>query len=238
MRQAIIAIEDHRFYEHGPLDAAGHAAGVPHQLRRRGRRPGRLHHHPAVREDGADRGGQEAGRRSRASRPRRTAATGARSASCGTPSRSRRRLSKDEILERYLNIAYFGDGAYGIEVAAEHYFGTQRRQADPAAGRPAGRPGAEPDRPQPAWPIPTAALGPARRGAEPDGRARHDHRRRRPPRRRKRRSTEDDVDDDHQRLPAHRVPLPVRLRLPLAGPDPEPRRAPSRSGSTPSSAAD
>ena len=33
-------------------------------------------------------------------------------------------LTKDEILERYLNIAYFGDGAYGIEVAAEHYFGT------------------------------------------------------------------------------------------------------------------
>src|SRR6185503_2641952 len=33
-------------------------------------------------------------------------------------------LSKDEILERYLNIAYFGDGAYGIEVAAEHYFDT------------------------------------------------------------------------------------------------------------------
>ena len=33
-------------------------------------------------------------------------------------------LSKDQILERYLNIAYFGDGAYGVEVAAEHYFGT------------------------------------------------------------------------------------------------------------------
>ena len=33
-------------------------------------------------------------------------------------------LSKDQILERYLNIAYFGDGAYGVEAAAEHYFGT------------------------------------------------------------------------------------------------------------------
>ena len=33
-------------------------------------------------------------------------------------------LSKDQILERYLNIAYYGDGAYGIEVAAQHYFGT------------------------------------------------------------------------------------------------------------------
>ena len=30
--------------------------------------------------------------------------------------------SKDWILERYLNIAYFGDGAYGIQSAARHYF--------------------------------------------------------------------------------------------------------------------
>ncbi|MEX5633607.1 transglycosylase domain-containing protein [Parafrankia sp. FMc2] len=33
------------------------------------------------------------------------------------------RFTKDEILERYLNIAYFGDGAYGVGTAAEHYFG-------------------------------------------------------------------------------------------------------------------
>lgn len=33
------------------------------------------------------------------------------------------KLSKDEILSRYLNIAYFGSGAYGIETAAQTYFG-------------------------------------------------------------------------------------------------------------------
>ncbi len=33
------------------------------------------------------------------------------------------RLSKDQILERYLNIAYFGAGAYGIGTAAQVYFG-------------------------------------------------------------------------------------------------------------------
>ena len=32
-------------------------------------------------------------------------------------------LSKKQILERYLNAVYFGDGAYGAEEAAEHYFG-------------------------------------------------------------------------------------------------------------------
>ena len=32
-------------------------------------------------------------------------------------------LTKEEILERYLNTVYFGDGAYGVGAAAAHYFG-------------------------------------------------------------------------------------------------------------------
>jgi membrane peptidoglycan carboxypeptidase len=38
--------------------------------------------------------------------------------------RMERRYSKDEILELYLNDVYFGNGAYGIETAAETYFDT------------------------------------------------------------------------------------------------------------------
>ena len=33
-----------------------------------------------------------------------------------------KRMSKDEILENYLNISYFGSGAYGVESAARRYF--------------------------------------------------------------------------------------------------------------------
>jgi penicillin-binding protein 1A len=33
-----------------------------------------------------------------------------------------RRLGKQQILERYLNLAYFGEGVYGIATAAEHYY--------------------------------------------------------------------------------------------------------------------
>ena len=43
--------------------------------------------------------------------------------------------SKDWILERYLNIAYFGDGAFGIQAAARHYFDKQRQGPRPARSR-------------------------------------------------------------------------------------------------------
>ncbi len=33
-------------------------------------------------------------------------------------------LSKDQILERYLNLVYYGNGTYGVEAAAERYFST------------------------------------------------------------------------------------------------------------------
>ncbi|MGB0100620.1 MAG: transglycosylase domain-containing protein, partial [Nocardioides sp.] len=36
--------------------------------------------------------------------------------------------SKDWILERYLNIAYFGDGTYGVQSAARHYFNKNAKQ--------------------------------------------------------------------------------------------------------------
>ncbi len=39
-----------------------------------------------------------------------------------------RKLTKDQILTNYLNIANFGDGAYGVEAAAEHYFGVHAKQ--------------------------------------------------------------------------------------------------------------
>ncbi len=38
------------------------------------------------------------------------------------------RLSKDEILSRYLSSVYFGDGAFGLRAAARHYFGKSPEQ--------------------------------------------------------------------------------------------------------------
>lgn len=46
-----------------------------------------------------------------------------------------RRYSKDELLRRYLNTIYFGRGAYGIEAAAQAYFGvsTERLSVEQGA---------------------------------------------------------------------------------------------------------
>ena len=39
-------------------------------------------------------------------------------------------MTKDEILERYLNTVYFGNGAYGVQAAAETYFGKSVGELD------------------------------------------------------------------------------------------------------------
>jgi penicillin-binding protein 1A len=40
------------------------------------------------------------------------------------------RFGKDEILELYLNRVYFGGGAYGVEAASRHFFGKSARNVD------------------------------------------------------------------------------------------------------------
>jgi len=40
------------------------------------------------------------------------------------------KYSKDEILEWYLNVVYFGEGSYGVETAANTYFGKDAKDLD------------------------------------------------------------------------------------------------------------
>jgi membrane peptidoglycan carboxypeptidase len=123
MRQAMIAIEDHRFYEHGPLDLTGTLRALINNLASGSETQGgstiTQQYVKMVQIEEAKKRGDEAGIQA------------AQDRSYGRKIRELRyaisvekNLTKDEILERYLNIAYFGDGAYGVEVAAEHYFGT------------------------------------------------------------------------------------------------------------------
>ena len=58
-------------------------------------------------------------------------------------------LTKPEILTRYLNLVSFGNGAFGVQDAAQTYFGIDASRAELAAGRAAGRHGAVHERAQP-----------------------------------------------------------------------------------------
>ena len=93
-------------------------------------------------------------------------------------------MTKDQILERYLNIASFGNGAYGIFAASQVYFGKQPEGPD-ASTRPRCSPAWS--RPRSTSTRPTTERQPAgRRPAQlrdrRDGGDRRDHRRSRPTR--------------------------------------------------------
>jgi membrane peptidoglycan carboxypeptidase len=127
MRTAIISIEDHRFYEHGPLDAQGTLRAFVKNFFAGGVTQGgstlTQQYVKQVQVNEAAQSGDQA------------AVEAATSSSYQRKLRELRyavsvenTMSKDQILERYLNIAYFGDGAYGIQAASEHYFGTDAKK--------------------------------------------------------------------------------------------------------------
>jgi membrane peptidoglycan carboxypeptidase len=118
MRQAILAIEDARFYQHGALDVKGTLrAFITNQA-----------------NDGVTQGGSSITQQLAKMTQVNEATTKAEreAATADTYQRKIQELrlavafeknySKDWILERYLNIAYFGDGTYGIQSASRHYF--------------------------------------------------------------------------------------------------------------------
>jgi membrane peptidoglycan carboxypeptidase len=91
--------------------------------------------------------------------------------------RLERAVSKETILEQYINRAYFGNGAYGIEAGAQAYFGKPGRRAQHRRGDAARRPSPRADRLRPASP-PGPRARPPRARVRPAARARRAHRRR------------------------------------------------------------
>src|SRR6266849_2040933 len=106
--QAFVAIEDRRFYRHFGLDPIGLARAVAVNLAARG-----------VREGGSTLTQQLA---------KNLFLTQERTVSRKIDEviialALEKEYSKNEILELYLNRVYFGSGAYGVEAAAQRYFG-------------------------------------------------------------------------------------------------------------------
>ncbi|SNR35875.1 transglycosylase domain-containing protein [Blastococcus mobilis] len=119
MKQALVDIEDSRFYEHRGLDVEGTARALVKNLLA-----------GDVREGGSTITQQlvkQTRLQSATTAEERLAAT---EESLGRKLREarlaltlERQYSKAEILTRYLNIVYFGQGAYGVQAAAQRYFG-------------------------------------------------------------------------------------------------------------------
>ncbi|MGQ9778429.1 MAG: transglycosylase domain-containing protein [Bacillota bacterium] len=108
LRRAVIATEDARFYRHHGIDLRGLARALYHNLR-----AGRI-------EQGGSTITQQLAKISFLT-PERT--IWRKIADIAYAFRLERRYSKDEILRFYLNQIYLGHGAFGVEAAAQTYFG-------------------------------------------------------------------------------------------------------------------
>jgi membrane peptidoglycan carboxypeptidase len=123
MRQALVAVEDGRFYQHNGFDIRGFLRAAV----------------------GTSSGGQVQGGSTLTQQYVKqvlinaaTTPAQVQEAQARTLTRKIKELryalaiekefSKDQILERYLNIAYFGGGAYGVEAASRRYFNIHASQ--------------------------------------------------------------------------------------------------------------
>ncbi len=113
MRQAIVAIEDKRFYEHRGIDVRGMGRALWADITHRG-----------VVQGGSTitqqfvKNAYVTNQRSIARKLKEAALAW----------QLEQRWKKDRILTAYLNTIYFGNGAYGIQQAARTYFGTTPAQ--------------------------------------------------------------------------------------------------------------
>lgn len=133
MQKAQLAIEDHRYYQHGALDlqgliraAAGNVIGGDitgggSTLTQQYVKQVRIQ---IAMQNGDAQAVQEAQAPtlSRKVAEMRYAVALEKNLEQQHPGQS-----KNIVLERYLNIAYYGDGAYGVQAAAMHYFGVNAK---------------------------------------------------------------------------------------------------------------
>jgi penicillin-binding protein 1A len=110
MIDAVLAMEDRRFYGHGGLDPRGIARAV-------------LRNYEAGRTvEGGSTITQQLVKMSYLSSAR---TLDRKIDEAMLASWLEMRLTKDQILERYLSSAYFGEGCFGLRAAAKHYFNAE-----------------------------------------------------------------------------------------------------------------
>lgn len=126
MQKAQIAIEDSRFYEHGGVDprgimraAASNAQGGDVQ----GASTLTQQYVKLTLQENALRANDEEAAQAAV---RKSAARKIQEIKYAVT--LEKEMTKDQILQGYLNLAYYGDLAYGVEAAAQHYFSVHASQ--------------------------------------------------------------------------------------------------------------
>ncbi|WP_245966158.1 transglycosylase domain-containing protein [Sphaerisporangium album] len=120
MQKAIVAIEDARFYEHAGLDLKGTVRALIANARAGSIRQGGSSLTQQLVKNILLQNARSEGERDLARAPSVRRKLQELRYAMGLE----RKYTKDQILLRYLNIAYFGGGAFGVEAAAQRFFGT------------------------------------------------------------------------------------------------------------------
>ena len=120
MPEAIVSIEDQRFYQHGGIDLKGTLRALVNDSSGGSLQGGSSIAQQYVKnvlevEAGEDAAAQQAAIADTLSR---------KITELKYAIAVEQQMSKQELLDRYLNIVYFGNNAYGVEAAAERYFST------------------------------------------------------------------------------------------------------------------
>jgi membrane peptidoglycan carboxypeptidase len=121
MQKAVIAVEDVRFYEHHGVDFKGALRALVHNgsagtVRQGGSTLTQQYVKNVLIESAQENGDAKALAAAHANTFSRKLKEARYALAL------EKKYSKQQILEGYLNIAYFGDGAYGVGTAARHYF--------------------------------------------------------------------------------------------------------------------
>ncbi|NMM22666.1 MAG: PASTA domain-containing protein [Phycicoccus sp.] len=121
MRQAQIAVEDSRFYEHGGVDLYGVGRAFIANLGggyTQGASTLTQQYVKITLQENALRNNDRAGAMAATTKSYTRKVQELKYAVT-----LEKNLTKNQILEGYLNLVYYGDQAYGVEAAARHYFG-------------------------------------------------------------------------------------------------------------------
>lgn len=120
MKKAIVAIEDKRFYEHDGVDATGIARALVNNLSDSGTQGASTITQQYVRNALQEKGYLEGDAEQVVAATEQTTARKLREIKYALA--IERKMSKDEVLTGYLNIAPFGPITYGVEAASQRYF--------------------------------------------------------------------------------------------------------------------